>query len=68
VEESLLSVKVYGVNYVRHTETHMAEPLVPKTSASEVEMANENLKRYTSSGTEYIPAELIRLGGIIPKF
>lgn len=59
-------MKVYGVNYVRHTETHMAEPLVPKISASEI--ANENLKRYTSSGTEYIPAELIRSGGIIPKF
>jgi hypothetical protein len=47
-----LPVNVYRVNYVRHTETHMAEPLVPKPSASEVEMAYENLKRYTSSGTE----------------
>jgi len=67
VEEPLLSVKVYGVNYVRHTEIHMAEPLVPKPSASEVELGNENLKRYTSSGTEQIPAKLIRSGGIIPK-
>jgi hypothetical protein len=32
-----------------------------------VEMANENLKRYTSPSTEQIPAELIGSGGIIPK-
>jgi hypothetical protein len=47
-----VSVNVYGVNYIRHTETHMSEPLVPKPSASKVEMANQNLKRYTSPGTE----------------
>jgi len=52
VEESLLLLNVYGVNYIRHTETHMAEPLVLKPSACEFEMANENLKRYISPDTE----------------
>jgi hypothetical protein len=29
----------------------------------EVEMATEKLKRYTSPGTDHIPAELIKAGG-----
>jgi hypothetical protein len=32
-------LNVHGVNRVRQTEIHTAEPLVPEPSASEVEMA-----------------------------
>jgi hypothetical protein len=35
---------VHGVNDVRHTEIHTAEPLVPEPSACEVEMDCEKLK------------------------
>jgi hypothetical protein len=37
-------LNVHGVNNVRQTEPHMAEPLVPEPSAFEVEMAIEKLK------------------------
>jgi hypothetical protein len=57
----LLSVS--GVNDVRQTEIHTAEPLVPEPSSSEVEIAIENLKRYKSPGIYQIPAELIQAGG-----
>jgi hypothetical protein len=36
----------HGVNDVRQTEIHTAEPLVPEPITSEVEMAIENLKRH----------------------
>jgi hypothetical protein len=42
---------------------HTAEPLVPESSSSEVEIAIEKLKRYKSPGTDQIPAELIQAGG-----
>jgi hypothetical protein len=40
-------LNVHGVNDVRQTEIHTAEPLVPEPSAFEVEMAMaiEKLKR-----------------------
>jgi hypothetical protein len=37
-------LNVHGVKYVRQTEIHTAEPLVPEPSDSEVEMAIEKLK------------------------
>ena len=37
-------LNVHGVNDVRQTEIHTAEPLVPESSASEVELAIEMLK------------------------
>jgi hypothetical protein len=37
-------LNIHGVNDVRQTEVHTAEPLVPEPSASEVEMATEKLK------------------------
>jgi hypothetical protein len=58
-------LNVQGVNDVRQTEVHMAEPLVPEPSASEVEMATETLKRHKSPGINQIPAELIKAGGRI---
>ena len=47
---------VHGVNDVRQTEIHMAEPLVPGPSAFDVEMVIEKLKRHTSPGIDQIPA------------
>jgi hypothetical protein len=35
---------VHGVNDIRQTETHMAEPIVPEPRAYEDEMAIEKLK------------------------
>jgi len=39
-------LNVHGVNDVWQTEIHTAGPLVPETSAFEVEMAIEKLKRH----------------------
>jgi hypothetical protein len=41
----------------------MAEPLVPGPSRLELEVANEKLEKYKSSGSDQIPAELIQTGG-----
>jgi len=37
---------VYGVNDIRQTEMHTAEPLVPELSAFEVELAIDKLKSH----------------------
>jgi hypothetical protein len=58
-------LNVQGVNDVRQTEVHTAEPLVPEPRAFEVEMAIEKLKRQKSPGTDHIPAELIKARGRI---
>jgi len=36
-------LKAKGVNYVRHTEKHTAEPVFPEPSAFDVELATEKL-------------------------
>ena len=51
-----------GVNDVRQTELHTAEPLVAEPSAFEVEMAIEKLKRCKSPGIDQISAQLIKAG------
>ena len=51
-------------NDVRQTEIHTAETLVLEPSDFEFEMAIEKLERYKLSGTDQIPAELIKAGGI----
>jgi len=56
-------LNVHGVNVVRQTETHTAEPLVPEPSAFEDELATEKLKSHKSPGIDQIPAELIEAGG-----
>jgi hypothetical protein len=58
-------LNIHGVNDVRQTEVHAAEPLVPEPSAFEVEMVIEKLKRHKSPGIHQIPAELIKAGGRI---
>jgi hypothetical protein len=55
-------LNVHGVNDVRQTEIHTAEPLVPEASDSDIEMAIEKLKRHKSPGIDKIPAELIKRG------
>jgi len=39
-------LNIHGVNDVRQTELHTAEPLVPELSAFEVELAIEKLKSH----------------------
>jgi len=53
----------HGVNDVSQTDIHTQEPLVPEPSASEVELAIEELKSHKSPGFDQIPAELIKAGG-----
>jgi hypothetical protein len=43
----------------------MAEPLVPRPSRLEVEIAIAKFKKYKSPGSDLIPAELIQAGGEI---
>jgi hypothetical protein len=58
-------LNIHGVKDVRQTEVHTAEPLVPKPSVFEVQMAIEKLKRHKSPGIDQIPAELIKAAGRI---
>jgi hypothetical protein len=59
---------LHGVNDVKQTETHTAELLAPEPTASEVEMAIENLESHKSPGAVQIPAELIKAGGRTIRF
>ena len=49
-------LSVHGVNDVRHTEIHTAEPLVPEPSAFKVELAIGKLKSHKPPGIVQIPA------------
>jgi len=53
---------VHGVKEVRQAEIHTAEPLVPESSAAEVELAIKNLKATKSPGIDQIPAEFFKEG------
>ena len=54
---------VHGVNDVKQTEIHTAEPLVPKPSAFEVELAIEKIKSHKSPDIDQIPAEMFKEWG-----
>jgi len=54
---------VHGVQNIVQAEIHTAEPLVPETYASDVELAINKLKSNKSRGIDQIPAELIEVGG-----
>jgi len=54
---------VHGVKEDGQAEIHTAEPIVPEPSASEVELAKDNLKSHKSPDIDQIPAELIKAGG-----
>jgi hypothetical protein len=51
-----------GLMMLAHRNIHTAELLVPEQSASEVELAIEELKSHKSLGMDPIPAELIKAG------
>ena len=55
-------LNVHGVNDVKQTEIHTAEPLVPEPNACEVELTIEKLTCHESPGVDQIPAELIKAG------
>jgi hypothetical protein len=57
-------LNIHGIHDVRQMDIHLAEPLVPEPSLVEVEIAIGKLKSYKSPGTDQIPAELIKAGGI----
>ena len=57
-----LLLNVHRVIDVRQTEILRAEPLMPESSAFEVEMAIEKPKGHESKGIDQIPAELIKEG------
>jgi hypothetical protein len=54
---------VRGVNDVQQREIHTAEPLVPQTSAFEVELALEKLRSHKLPDIVQIPAKLIKVEG-----
>jgi hypothetical protein len=56
-------LNVHGINDVRQTEIHTAEPLVTEPNASEVELAIEKLKSHRLPGIDQIPAAFITAGG-----
>ena len=56
-------LNVHGINDVRQTEIHTAEPLVPELNAFEFELAIEKLKSHNSPGIDQITAELVKAGG-----
>jgi hypothetical protein len=63
LEASFLAAKlmnVHGVNNVRQTEIHTAEPPVPERR---LRWLFEKLKRHKPPGIDQIPAELIKAGG-----
>jgi hypothetical protein len=64
VEELLLSLlNTHRVSDIRLIEIHVAEPLVPKPSLLEVEIATAKLKRYKLPDSNQIQAELTQTGG-----
>jgi hypothetical protein len=58
-------LNVHNVSDVRQIEIYTAKALVPGPSHLEVEIAITKLKKYKSTGSDQIPAELIQAGGEI---
>jgi hypothetical protein len=64
VEEPIHQLlNLHGVHDFRQRKVHTAEPLVPESTAFEVEMAIEKLRRHKSRGVYQIAVELIKAGG-----
>jgi hypothetical protein len=55
-------LNVHNVSDVRQIDLHTAEPLLSGRSRLEVEIAIAKLKKYKSSGSDQIPAELVQAG------
>jgi hypothetical protein len=58
-------LNVQKVSDVGQIEVHMNEPLVPGSSRFDVEIAIAKLKKYKSSSSVQIPAELIQAEGCL---
>ena len=56
-------LNVHGVNDVRQSLIHTAEPLVTEPSAFEFDLSIELLKSHKSPGIDQIPAELVKTVG-----
>jgi hypothetical protein len=56
-------LNVHGVNDIRHTEFHTAEPQVSEPSAFEVELAIEKIKSHNSPEIDKISAESSKAEG-----
>jgi hypothetical protein len=56
-------LNVPNISEVRHIEIHIIEPRIPGPSHLKVEIAIAKLKKYKSSGSDQILAELIQAGG-----
>jgi len=56
-------LNLHGVNDVRQSEIHTAEPLVTEPSTFEVDLAIEKLKSHKSRGIDQILAEMVNAGG-----
>jgi len=56
-------LNVHGVNDVKQTEIHTAEPLVTDPTVFEFEMAIEQPATHKWPGIDQIPAELFTVGG-----
>jgi hypothetical protein len=61
-EGTISPIYVHGVNDVRQTEIHTAEPLVPETSSFETELAIKKQQSHESPDIYHIRAEMIRQG------
>lgn len=59
--------EMHGVNVVKKTEIHIAEPLVHEPRAYEVVTATELSQRCKSPNTDQITAELIQARGLRSK-
>jgi hypothetical protein len=57
-----------NISDVGQIKIHIAELFVPDPSPSKFQIAIAKLKRYQSSGSDQIPAELIRAGGETLQF
>jgi len=55
-------LNVHGINDVRQTDRHTADPLVPEPSAFEVETVIEKLKRKISPYIVTMPVKFITAG------
>lgn len=62
MEDSLLSLNVFGTSNVRHIKRHTDKSLLPKSCAFEFKIFGGNLKRNKSPGTDQIQAGLLQSG------
>jgi hypothetical protein len=57
-------LNTHGVNDIRQTKIHTAEPLETESSAFESELVISKIKSYKLPGIDQIPAELFKADGL----